>query len=108
MAGGGFGDMASRFNGTEPIDWVLWSNDHSTSEISGFTSQGFGVYLMQQLGDAFVPGFQSYVAGASALPSQEKARVKGYYYYTDPGAEGVGQATQSTLQQAINVTPDHL
>lgn len=105
MAGGGFADMASRFNGSEKINWILWAGDHSTNQISGFTSQGFGVYLMQALYESdYVSGFTNWANAASGLSASQKQNVKGWYYYT----ESRSSVTQSILQEVVNATPDNI
>ncbi len=105
MAGGGFSNMASYFNGSEPIDWVLWAGAHSTSQISGFTSQGFGVYLMQALYESnYASEFGRWVTAANGLSASEKERIKGWFYYTEQRSS----VTQEILQSAVNATPPQL
>lgn len=108
MAGGGFSDMASRFNGSEPIEWVLWGDgpsSHSTSQISGFTSQGFNVYLMDALYDERHPSlFASWANAASSLPAAQRQRIRGWFYYAEQRAD-VGTAN---LQAALAATPSQL
>ena len=105
MAGGGFSDMMSRFSGSEPIDWVLWNGARSTSQISNFTSPGFNVYLMGSLYKPdYLTDLSNWVSAASALPAQQKDRIKGWYYY----AEQRSHSTPAILQAAVDATPDHL
>jgi len=105
MAGGGFSDMLSRFDGTEPIVWVIWSGAHSTAQISQFTSKGFEVYLMVALyEDDYIERFRRWVRAANALPAAERALVKGWYLYT----EQASHATEEKLRAALQASPDYL
>ena len=108
MAGGGFSDMASRFTGSEPIEWVLWGDgpsSHSVGQISGFTSQGFGVYLMAALYDSRFPTlFGSWVNAASSLPANQRERVRGWFYYAEQRAD----VATANLQAAVAATPGQL
>lgn len=103
MDGGGFSNMLSYFDGTEPIAWVIWSGAHSAAQISQFTSKGFEVYLMVALYETdAVDRMHRWNAAIAELPPEERALIRGWYYYT----EQESHATEEKLIEAIENTLD--